>query len=465
MEAQSNSGNLILVIDDEEGVLDVIERFLAKNGFEVRTEAGAEAGLEFIRKNNVDLILVDMMMPGMGGLEFVRAAKDMKYPAEVMVMSGFGTVESAVDAIRFGAFDFIEKPLNFEKLLIDIQNAIKKSRLEDRIEFLENRIKSNIEFDGIVGNSTEFLKTKKLAEQISRTEVNLLITGESGTGKEVFARAVHNAGPRCGGPFMAVNCGAIAESLLESELFGHEKGAFSGAVARRTGHFENADGGTLFLDEIGELPMSLQVKLLRAVQEKEIMRVGSSRPVRVDCRIISATNRNLEKEVEKGTFREDLFYRLNVIELKIPPLRERAEDIPLLAAHFLRKLSNAEKTFDPPVLDDLQNYRWPGNVRELENVMQRAIALCPASLITSDLLPEKFRAPGEAPKRRAAYTAMNFKEAQEQMIKTFERDFIVEAISRNEGNILKTAEEIGLTRQTLHRMINKHGISPKEFKK
>ncbi|HOX28474.1 MAG TPA: sigma-54 dependent transcriptional regulator, partial [bacterium] len=265
MEAQSNSGNLILVIDDEEGVLDVIERFLAKNGFEVRTEAGAEAGLEFIRKNNVDLILVDMMMPGMGGLEFVRAAKDMKYPAEVMVMSGFGTVESAVDAIRFGAFDFIEKPLNFEKLLIDIQNAIKKSRLEDRIEFLENRIKSNIEFDGIVGNSTEFLKTKKLAEQISRTEVNLLITGESGTGKEVFARAVHNAGPRCGGPFMAVNCGAIAESLLESELFGHEKGAFSGAVARRTGHFENADGGTLFLDEIGELPMSLQVKLLRAV--------------------------------------------------------------------------------------------------------------------------------------------------------------------------------------------------------
>ena len=265
MTTESGRDKLVLVIDDEEQILSLMKRFLESRGFEVRTEIDAETGLEFLRDRHVDLIFVDLKMPGMDGLEFVRAAKEMKYPAEIIVMSGYGTVESAVDAIKIGAFDFVEKPLNFDRLDVTIQNALQKSHLRDRIQYLENRIKSYVEFEGIIGVSDSFIATKKLAEQIARTDVNLLISGESGTGKEVFARAIHNAGPRGDGPFMAVNCGAISENLLESEMFGHEKGAFSGAVTRRIGHFEHADGGTIFLDEVSELPLSLQVKILRTV--------------------------------------------------------------------------------------------------------------------------------------------------------------------------------------------------------
>lgn len=462
--AETDSGKLILVIDDEEAILSLMKRFLENRGFEVRTEPLSEAGLDFLRDKQVDLIIVDLKMPGMDGLEFVRAAKEMKYPAEIIVMSGYGTVETAVEAIKIGAFDFIEKPLNFERLAVTIQNALDRSNLKGRIAFLENKIKSYVEFEGIIGISERFLESKKLAEQIARTDVNLLVSGESGTGKEIFARAIHNAGPRGDGPFVAINCGAISENLLESEMFGHEKGAFSGAVARRIGHFEHADGGAIFLDEVGELPLSLQVKILRMVDEKEIMRVGSSRPIRIDCRIISATNKDLEKEVSENRFREDLYYRLNVIELKLPPLRERIDDIPLLAAHYIRKHSDSEMKMDAAFSDALQNYHWPGNVRELDNVIQRAVALNSRQLLTADLLPKKILFADKDKNRLTPAAASSLKKAKENVKSVFEKDLIVEKLRRNKGNILKSAEEMGTTRQTLHKLLKKHGISARDFK-
>lgn len=462
--AETDSGKLILVIDDEEAMLSLMKRFLENKGFEVRTEPQSEAGLDFLRDKHVDLIMVDLKMPGMDGLEFVRAAKEMKYPAEIIVMSGYGTVETAVEAIKIGAFDFIEKPLNFERLAVTIQNALDRSNLKGRIAFLENKIKTYVEFEGIIGISDRFLESKKLAEQIARTDVNLLVSGESGTGKEVFARAIHNAGPRGDGPFVAINCGAISENLLESEMFGHEKGAFSGAVARRIGHFEHADGGAIFLDEVSELPLSLQVKILRMVDEKEIMRVGSSRSIRIDCRIISATNKDLEKEVSENRFREDLHYRLNVIELKLPPLRERIDDIPLLAAHFIRKHSNSEMKMDVAFSDALQNYHWPGNVRELDNVTQRAVALNSCQLLTADLLPKKILFADKDKNRLTPAEASSLKQAKENVKSVFEKDLIVEKLRRNKGNILKSAEEMGTTRQTLHKLLKKHGISARDFK-
>jgi DNA-binding NtrC family response regulator len=460
----SNSDKVIQIIDDEDSILSMVERYLKRNGFEVRTDIDAETGLDYLREKQVDLILVDLKMPGMDGLEFVKAVKDMKYPAEIVVMSGYGTVETAVEAIKIGAFDFIEKPLNFEKLMVTVQNALQKSQLKGRIAFLESRIKGYVEFEGIIGGSGPFLETKKLAEQISRTDVNLMISGESGTGKEVFARAIHNAGPRGDGPFVAINCGAISENLLESELFGHEKGAFSGAVSRRIGHFEYADGGTIFLDEVSELPLSLQVKLLRMVQEKEIMRVGSSRPIRVDCRIVSATNRDIEKEVAEGRFREDLYYRLNVIELKIPTLRERIDDVPLLMSHFLKKHSDTETKVDMAVVDAFQSYHWPGNVRELENIIQRAVALMSEHHITVDLLPKKILNANGDKVAQANSAVGSFKVAQDTIKSAFEKDFVVETLRKNKGNVLRSSEEMGLTRQTLHKIMKKHGISGRDFK-
>lgn len=275
--------NTIMVIDDEESILSLIKRCLVSEGegYEIITEIQAEKALEYMKKNQVDLVLVDLRLPGMPGDEFVRVMKEMKYPAEVIVISGHGTVESAVETIKLGAYDFIEKPINLDRLVLTIKNALQKSNLENKIAFLESKIKNYMELDGVIGSSDAFIETKKLAKQIANTDVNLLITGESGTGKEVFARAIHNASERGDGPLVAVNCGAIPENLLESELFGHEKGAFSGAVSRRIGHFENADGGTIFLDEVSELPLSLQVKILRMVQEKEIMRLGSSHPIKI----------------------------------------------------------------------------------------------------------------------------------------------------------------------------------------
>jgi len=464
----NNQPERILVLDDEEAILRMIKKFLDNYGYEVYTKNDAEEALGFLKFQNVDLIIVDLKMPGMSGLEFINSLREIKYPAEILVVSGHGTVEIAVEAIKYGAFDFIEKPVNFEKLIVTIKNALKKGQLEERIEFLETRVKNYFEFDSIIGVSDSFIKTKKLAEQIAKTDVNILISGESGTGKEVFARSIHNASDRGDGPFVAINCGAIPENLLEAELFGHEKGAFSGAINKRIGHFENADNGTIFLDEVSELPVSLQVKILRAVQEKEIMRVGSSKAINIDCRIISATNRVLETEVAEGKFREDLYYRLNVIELKIPPLRDRIDDIPLLAKHFLRKHANNDVVFENDFLEAFNFYEWPGNVRELENIIQRAIALLTGNNITKDLLPDKFKSLNKENHSyntdTSDFDSVDFKKAQEKINNEFERDFICKAMKRNHGNVMKSADEMGLTRQTLHRTMKKYGISSKDFK-
>ncbi len=456
--------NTILVIDDEERILSLMKRFLESENFRVETEFQAEKALEFMMKNQVDLVLVDLRLSGMPGDELVRAMKEMKYPAEVIVISGYGTVESAVETIKQGAYDFIEKPINLDRLLLTIKNALQKGNLENKIAFLESKIKNYMELDGVIGNSESFVETKKLAKQLANTDVNLLITGESGTGKEVFSRAIHNASKRGDGPLIAVNCGAIPDNLLESELFGHEKGAFSGAVARRIGHFENADGGTIFLDEVSELPISLQVKLLRMVQEKEIMRLGSSHPVKVDCRIISATNRDLETEVAEHRFREDLYYRLNVIELRIPPLRERLDDVPLLVNHFLKKYADNEMKVSKDVMDILQSHHWPGNVRELENIIQRAVALTTEKIISREVLPDKLLKRRQQKHFDMQFCSTDYKQAQQIVIDSFEREFLTKALRRHNGNISKCADEMGLVRQTLHKMLNKHDIDARAFK-
>lgn len=462
--ADPDNEKTILVIDDEEAILGLMERFLKSEGFEVMTFLSGEQGLDHLQNHSVDLIMVDLQMPGLSGADFVRTVKEMKYPAEILVISGHGTVETAVETIKLGAFDFIEKPINFEKLLVTINNSLQKSKLQGKIAYLENRIKSYIEFNSIIGESEQMRKTKSLAEQISRTDVNLLISGESGTGKEIFARAIHNAGPRGDGNFVAINCGAIPENLLESEMFGHEKGAFSGAISRRIGHFEHADNGTIFLDEVSELPLSLQVKILRSVQEKEIMRIGNSRPIKVDSRVISATNRDIETEVSEGRFREDLFYRLNVIELKIPPLRERLDDIPMLCEHFIKKHAERPIRLNRDVYNLFGNYNWPGNVRELENVIQRAIALSDEDIITPDTLPEKILLPPKINPDIIPIDNSDFKQAQGKLKDDFEKKYLIDVLQRHKGNVLRSADEMGLTRQTLHRLIKKHGIDSREFK-
>lgn len=463
--SQKPTGQTILVVDDDVGIVGMMETFLSDLGYSPHILMSAEAGLEYLQSSPVDLIIADLRLPGMDGLSFVRAVKEKNFPAEILVITGFGTVQDAVEAIKIGAFDFIEKPLNLDRLEITIQNALQKGKMKDKIAFLERTIKGDHEFSGIIGNAPIIEKAKKLAQQVAGTDAHILISGESGTGKELFARAIHNVSDRSAGPFVAINCGAIAENLLESEMFGHEKGAFTGAVSKRAGHFENAEGGTLFLDEITELPLSLQVKLLRVVQEKEFMRVGSSRPIRTDCRIISATNRNVEEEVAKGAFREDLFYRLNIFELKIPPLRERIEDIPLLVEGFLGKHARRELRVSEEVMAALTGYHWPGNVRELENVVQRAAAVSDGPVVSMHHLPDKLRLETGKKIELDIPDGKSFKQAKDEAVDFFEKEYILKALADNNGNISKSARQMDLPRQTLHILMKKHGISGRDFAK
>jgi len=462
--APKNSDILILVIDDEEDILGLFRRILEREGYRVRTETRAESGLDFLRDNHADLVTVDLNMPEMSGIEFMKAAAGMKYSGETIVISGAGSVSTAVEAVKLGAFDYLEKPLSSDKLLVTVRNALRRTRLRRKVARLETEVKSGWEFKNIIGTGPAIEAAKKSAAQLAGADINILLCGETGTGKEIFARAIHNSSAGGRGPFVAVNCSAIAENLLESEMFGHEKGAFTGAVSRRIGHFEHADGGTIFLDEVTELPMPLQAKLLRVVQEKEITRVGSTAPVSVDCRIISATNRDIEEEVKKGAFREDLYYRLDVARVALPPLRERLEDIPLLVKHFLDKHAEAGIEVDAKALDVLSNYPWPGNVRELENVVQRALALIAGSVVTVDHLPERLLQESIDKSYLSASSTLNYHEAQERVMKAFGRDFVEKALRRNEGNVAKSAEQMGISRQSLHRMMKEHGISSRDFK-
>jgi len=456
----------ILVVDDEKSICDLIKRFLGSRGYEVTATEKAEEALQILKQRNFDLIITDLLLPEMNGLEMTRTLKARKYPAEILLISGYGTVEQAVEAIKLGAYDFLTKPIDLQKLHVTVANALQKHFLEVKVAELDKPQPIHEGFGSLVGSAASFMAAVDLANKVAQSDANLLITGDSGTGKEVFARAIHRSGPRKDGPFIAVNCGAIPENLIESELFGHEKGAFTGASVQRAGHFESADGGAIFLDEISELSHYLQVKLLRVVQEKEYTRLGSSTSKKTDCRIICATNKDLETEVKNGDFREDLFFRINIVEIKLPPLRDRASDIIPLAEYFLNKYSSRPVTLHESVAAAFKNYSWPGNVRELENVIQRALILTGGGIITTDLLPSKFLVEhGPDGNEQASFSGeMDFKQAQVKLAEDYEKDYIRTLLEKNGGNVLKSAQQAGISRQTLHRMMKKYGIHSYDFK-
>lgn len=381
----------ILVVDDEESIREFLEIMLKKENYEVTTAEDGLRAKEILAKKTFDMVISDMQMPNVTGIELLQHVKET-YPDMVfMIITAFGTTESAVDAMKMGAYDYVTKPFKIDEVRLNIANALRSKNLETEVRVLKKELVKEYSFQNMVGNSSAMHSVFDLIKRVSQAPTNVLITGESGTGKEVIAKAIHYNGPLKDKPFVTINCGAIPENLMESEMFGHKKGSFTGAIADKAGLFEVADGGTLFLDEVGELPLSIQVKLLRAIQERVIRRVGATEDMKVDVRIIAATNRNLEDMVAKGTFRQDLFYRLNVIGIKSPPLRERAEDIPLLATHFLKKyndkLNKSISSISTEAMEILKNYSYPGNVRELENMIERTVALEAGSTILPESLP------------------------------------------------------------------------------
>jgi len=449
----------VLIVDDEKSIRESLSGILLDEGFTPLTAESGEAALLLLRDEKPDLILLDIWMPGMDGLETLTKIREI-YPDQIVVMmSGHGTIETAVKATKLGAYDFIEKPLSLEKLLLSTENALKIGQLVEENRELRAKIAKDYE---MIGTSEPIQTLKRQIEIAAPTSGWVLITGENGTGKELVARAIHNLSKRQEKPFVEVNCAAIPEELIESELFGHEKGSFTGATTQRRGKFDQAHEGTLFLDEIGDMSLKTQAKVLRILQERKFERVGGNKTIEVDVRVIAATNKDIEEEIAEGRFREDLFYRLNVIPFHVPPLRERRKDIPLLVnhflAHFCRKESREIKFMEPEAMDYLVDYNWPGNVRELKNLIERVVIMSPDQQINKGMLPQAFfdRA-GKAQKTQEqirSLEAPSFREAKEE----FEKEFLLHKLEENSWNISRTAEAVGIERSNLHRKIKAYGI-------
>jgi two-component system nitrogen regulation response regulator NtrX len=446
----------ILGVDDELNIRTSLTGILQDEGFQTSTAADGETALQLISEEKPDLVLLDIWMPGMDGIEVLKKIRQLPDEPQVIMMSGHATIETAVTATKLGAYDFVEKPLSFEKLLVCIQNAFKVHQLVSENRSLKARIYRDY---SMIGNSPPIRELKQQIGIAAPTSGWVLITGENGTGKELVARAIHSQSRRSDKPFIEVNCAAIPEDLIESELFGHEKGAFTGATGKRKGKFDQAHEGTLFLDEIGDMSLKTQAKVLRILQEHKFERVGGERTIEVDVRVIAATNKNLEEEIRTGNFREDLFYRLNVLPFHVPPLRERRQDIALLAEHFLRaycRKENAEiKQLSPEVLQALSTHHWPGNVRELKNLIERLVIMTPGERIDLAALPAELRGGGDSGEElRIALECDNYKQAREE----FEKEFIRTKLEENDWNVSRTAEVIGLERSNLHRKIKSLGL-------
>src|ERR1700730_17856257 len=385
----------VLVVDDEKSMRDLLSITLEEEGYDVVTAAGGEAAIEALRRDTIDAVITDLRMPKVDGLQVLRAAKEISPDVAVIVITAVASTETAVEAMKLGAYDYITKPFKLDEVSLIVRNALERKRLRCENLYLRKQLETQHRFENIIGKSGRILEVFDTIRKISDSPSTAMITGESGTGKELVARAIHFNSLRRDKPFVSVNCGAIPEGLMESELFGHVRGAFTGAVANKVGLFSAGEGGTLFLDEITEIPPLLQVKLLRAIQTREIRRVGDTKDMKTDVRLIAASNRNLEDAVKDGVLREDLYYRLNVIPIQLPPLRERREDIPLLVAHFLQKfgkdLGKEARGVAPEAMMVLERYHWPGNIRELENVLERAIVLGAGEMLGVDSLPESVR--------------------------------------------------------------------------
>ncbi len=446
----------ILVVDDEAPQREALSGFLKKKGFNILTADGGIRALDTVKDQAVDMILTDMRMPELDGLQLLRAARDINPNIEVVVMTAYGSIENAIQAMKDGASDFITKPVDLEQLQITVNKVLQHKQLVDENQRLKEMVKDRFNFSGIITKGEAMNPPLSIASRAAQSKATVLVTGESGTGKELVARAIHFASPRAEKAFVAVNMAALSDNLVESELFGHEKGAFTGADKLRLGRFESAHEGTLFIDEVGEIPLSTQVKLLRVLQEQQIERIGSSNPVKVDVRVIAATNRSLEDMVQEGTFREDLYYRLNVVKIELPPLRERKSDIPTLADHFIKKY--AEMNGKPvsgisnDALDTLIKYRFPGNVRELENIMEQAVVLCRDDVIAYDDLPLMVT-------QNASAIRWNLEEGTfQERVEAFEQMLIREALEKHNSVQTHAAESLGMTERHLRYKMQKYGM-------
>ena len=443
----------ILVVDDEPAQCEMVSDFLKKQGLDVSSAESGEKALQLFRQDSIDLILTDQKMPGMSGLELLQAVRAINPETPVILMTAFGSIQAAVSAIQGGATDYLTKPLNLDELLYRIRQVSDRYRIINENRELREALQSRHRIEGIIAESGQMLDVISLVRRVAPSEATVLIRGESGTGKELIAKAIHFASPRASGPLVKVNCAALPETLLESELFGHEKGAFTGAITSRQGRFELANGGTLFLDEIGDLPLHLQAKLLRVLQEREYEKVGSSRPVKVDVRILAASHRPLEALIKAGQLREDLYYRLNVVTIVIPPLRERRSDLALLIDHFLRRF--AEKNhkiiqgLTREARDILLRYDYPGNVRELENLIERAVVLARDDVVGSGDLPLTVQEPQAEDEQGSNLTVT---------VEAVERRMIRDALARSEGVQTRAADLLGISERALRYKLIKYGF-------
>lgn len=451
----------ILIIDDEKSILDLLSVVFKKEGYRVKATLSAKKALELLSKEEFGLILTDIKLPEMSGFEILKQVKESKPDIAVVMITAYGNVKQAVEALKAGAFDYVVKPFDVDELKIIVANALEKKRLQEENILLKRELKKKHSFETVIGKSKKIKQIYSMIEKIAGTDSTILITGESGTGKELAARAIHSLSPRHESQFVSVNCGALPENLLESELFGHVEGAFTGAVVDKRGLFEVAQRGTMFLDEVGEMAPWTQVKLLRTLQDKKVRRVGGTKEIAVDTRIIAATNQDLKKKIEDGKFREDLFYRLNVISFEMPPLRERREDLPLFVSHFLKKYSmeigKSMKRIAPDVMKIFESYLWPGNIRELENVIERTVAIEDRETITKESLPDELLMA-----RKKEETDLLFQKnfCLTSFLDEATQSYIRQARLLSGGNLKKTASLLGISYRNLRYLIDKYKLKP-----
>ncbi|MGC4114304.1 MAG: sigma-54 dependent transcriptional regulator [Myxococcales bacterium] len=457
----------ILVVDDKENMLKLFAKILGETS-ELTTASDGARALSLVSVQPFDVVVTDLRMPGADGFQVLEAVKAKAPDTEVVMMTAFASVSSAVEAIRQGAYDYLQKPFDPDAAALVIGRAVERKRLKEQAANLRRELQGVHGFHSLVGKSAKMREVYKLLEQAARLDITVLLTGETGTGKELAAKAIHYQSARSARRFVAVNCGALPAELVESELFGHARGAFTGAVGAKAGLFEEAQGGTLFLDEVGDLPLAVQVKLNRALQEKEIRRVGENAAIPVDVRLVAATHRDLKAEAKAGRFREDLFYRLHVFPVMLPPLRERREDIPMLAAHFLEKFAKEHKRpidgVEPEALRALTGHPWPGNVRELENALERAVAVCDAGKIGVACLPADVVQEQQGSLPADVLLKLPYREAVDLARDRVSRDYLTALMREMGGNVTKASERAGMERESLHRLLKRYGVRSDDFK-
>ena len=454
----------ILVVEDEQDMLLGLRKILSNQGHDVEIAETGSIGLRKVEESFFDIVITDLKMPGVSGIELLRKAKEAHSDTVVIVITGYGTVESAVEAMKLGAYDYIAKPFDAEHIRMVVRKGLRQIALTNENRYLKQQAREEKDFQNIIGESRKMQDVFRIADQVAIASTTVLILGESGTGKELLARYIHYSSPRKDRVFVPVNCSALTETLLESELFGHEKGSFTGAISTKRGLMEIASGGTFFFDEIGDVSPPIQGKLLRVLQEREFMRVGGTDTISTDVRLVAATNKNLEECIEERTFREDLYYRLNVVSVHLPPLRERKDDIPLLAQLFLRrfnkKLGKRIDGIPRDVLAVLMGYDWPGNVRELENVMERAVVLATADTIEVSRLPDKLL---EAHVDSGpVFRGLSYKEAKQQVVDSFSKEFAERLLQMSGGNISQAAQQAGMDGANFRRLMRKYNIRAQE---